>query len=149
MQGGDNYGVVITFLLCGAICLLSIPFIAVGSGFIILYMKKRQIGNNPKKIKLVLPVVSVCIGDILLTPLAAFLGIPVAMPLIEVIKIKVFLIASLIILIFSIILCLVCAVRAYRGNPVTNKFLSLSLIILFIGLFVFAVPCLYYFVLMQ
>ena len=135
--------VTIIMFLCVGIAAGGFVPISLGIGFLILYIRNRGADNKQKKLGLILPSVSLCIGEMMSTPLLAMLSIPILGGLDTDIVIMVLLGLLLGMFICGVILCTICAVKAYRGNPVGNKFFVLSLTLFFIGFYICAFGALF------
>lgn len=122
--------------LCVFIAAAGILPTILGIGFLVLYIRNRRADNKPKKLGLILPSISLCIGEILSTPLLFMIGIAVLSGLDNPeFVVRAVMILLPLIFICGVISCVICAIRAHRGNPVGNKFFALSLILFFIGLY--------------
>ena len=130
----------VILFVCICIAAAGILPTILGIGFLILYTRKRRVDTKQKKIGLILPAVSVCIGEALAAPLGFAIGFAVCVKF-DISWIFLALI-SLLFVLCGIILCVMCAVKVRRGKTVSNGLFAMTMFVYFIdfcicALFVF------------
>lgn len=116
-------GVTITVLMALGIGVISLPFTIVGIIFLILYFLTR---NKMKKSKalLILPVISVCIGELLTTPIGALVILVTS----QFEYYWIMAVVSAVVFVAGIVMLILCAVKTNRGEKVKGKSLLMSLV---------------------